>query len=183
MKNEVRFKDKDLLNSFLIKSIKSSLVTLGYKNSNKSSFELINKFQSKNNFQKNLILKENSEIENRAYTEVKTNEKKSLDYFPLGFAKSQFHENYIISQTKDGIIIIDQHAAHERIIYEKLKEDFYNKKIKTQILLIPIIINVDNIILNSLKKVFKFREVWFENRTIWFRLIDIKRNSSNYSGE
>ena len=81
MKNEVRFKDKDLLNSFLIKSIKSSLVTLGYKNSNKSSFELINKFQSKNNFQKNLILKENSEIENRAYTEVKTNEKKSLDYF------------------------------------------------------------------------------------------------------
>jgi len=154
MKNEVRFKDKDLLNSFLIKSIKSSLVTLGYKNSNKSSFELINKFQSKNNFQKNLILKENSEIENRAYTEVKTNEKKSLDYFPLGFAKSQFHENYIISQTKDGIIIIDQHAAHERIIYEKLKEDFYNKKIKTQILLIPIIINVDNIILNSLKKKF-----------------------------
>ncbi len=154
MKNEVRFKDKDLLNSFLIKSIKSSLVTLGYKNSNKSSFELINKFQSKNNFQNNLILKENSEIENRAYTEVKTNENKSLDYFPLGFAKSQFHENYIISQTKDGIIIIDQHAAHERIIYEKLKEDFYNKKIKTQILLIPIIINVDNFILNSLKKKF-----------------------------
>ncbi len=154
MKNEVRFKDKDLLNSFLIKSIKSSLATLGHKNSNKSSFELINKFQSKNNFQKNLILKENSEIENKANTEVKKIEKKSLDYLPLGFAKSQFHENYIISQTKDGIIIIDQHAAHERIIYEKLKEDFYNKKIKTQILLIPIIVNVDNIILNSLKKKF-----------------------------
>ena len=67
----VRFKDKDLLNSFLIKSIKSSLATLGHMNSNKSSFELINKFQSKNNFQKNLILKENSEIENKANTEVK----------------------------------------------------------------------------------------------------------------
>ena len=154
MKNEVRFKDKDLLNSFLIKSIKSSLATLGHKNSNKSSYELIHKFQSKNNFQKNLILKEKSEIENNTYTEVKINENKDLDYLPLGFAKSQFHENYIISQTKDGIVIIDQHAAHERIIYERLKEDFYNKKIKTQILLIPIIVNIDNIFLNDLKKKF-----------------------------
>ena len=42
--------------------------------------------------------------------------------FPLGAAKCQLHETYIVSQTQDGLIIIDQHAVHERLVYEKMKK-------------------------------------------------------------
>lgn len=62
---------------------------------------------------------------------------------PLGFAKAQFHNTYIISQTLDSIIIVDQHAAHERIVMEKLKSVLNEGgKTATQILLIPEIIEL-----------------------------------------
>ena len=48
-------------------------------------------------------------------------EKKNEKAFPLGSPVAHIHENYIISQTSNGMAIIDQHAAHERIVYEKLK--------------------------------------------------------------
>lgn len=63
---------------------------------------------------------------------------------PLGLPKAQFHNTYIISQTEDSIIIIDQHAAHERIVMEKLKENLASEsKVATQILLIPEIIDLN----------------------------------------
>jgi DNA mismatch repair protein MutL len=64
------------------------------------------------------------------------------DDFPLGSALAQFHDNYIVSQTKDGITIIDQHAAHERLVYEKMKADLAAKGILRQILLVPEIIEL-----------------------------------------
>ena len=60
----------------------------------------------------------------------------------LGYAYAQVHENYIISQTKDGIIIVDQHAAHERIVYEKLKNDYAVGKIIKNQLLLPEIVSI-----------------------------------------
>lgn len=62
--------------------------------------------------------------------------------FPLGTARAQLHENYIIAQTEDGLVIVDQHAAHERLTYERMKIDYRNKNIKTQKLLIPEIIDL-----------------------------------------
>ncbi|MBO4285159.1 MAG: DNA mismatch repair endonuclease MutL [Alphaproteobacteria bacterium] len=62
---------------------------------------------------------------------------------PLGFAKAQFHNTYIISQTLDSIIIVDQHAAHERIVMEKLKSDLtLEKKVASQMLLIPEVVDL-----------------------------------------
>lgn len=72
--------------------------------------------------------------------------------FPLGAARCQLHETYIISQTKKSIIIVDQHAAHERLVYEKLKIQFANKTVEKQRLLIPEIIEVNEATLETVLK-------------------------------
>ena len=62
---------------------------------------------------------------------------------PLGAARAQVHETYIVAQTRDGLIIVDQHAAHERIVYERLKAALDRTGIARQILLIPEIVELD----------------------------------------
>ena len=61
---------------------------------------------------------------------------------PLGAARGQVHENYIIAQTQDGIVIVDQHAAHERLVYERLKHQMAERGVAAQALLIPEIIEL-----------------------------------------
>jgi DNA mismatch repair protein MutL len=62
---------------------------------------------------------------------------------PLGAARTQIHETYIVSQTRDGLIVVDQHAAHERIVYERLKASLERNGVQRQILLIPEIVELD----------------------------------------
>ena len=62
--------------------------------------------------------------------------------FPLGAARAQVHENYIIAQTATGMVIVDQHAAHERLVYEKLKQQMDATGVKAQALLIPEIVEL-----------------------------------------
>ncbi len=61
---------------------------------------------------------------------------------PLGAARGQVHENYIIAQTADGMVIVDQHAAHERLVYEKLKRQMAENGVAAQALLIPEIVEL-----------------------------------------
>ena len=61
---------------------------------------------------------------------------------PLGAARAQLHENYIIAQTETGMVIVDQHAAHERLVYEKLKRQMAETGVASQALLIPEIVPV-----------------------------------------
>ncbi|MGL1920671.1 MAG: DNA mismatch repair endonuclease MutL [Hyphomicrobiales bacterium] len=65
-----------------------------------------------------------------------------IEALPLGAARAQVHENYIIAQSKTGMIIIDQHAAHERIVYERMKNMFHDAQMERQILLIPEIVEL-----------------------------------------
>jgi DNA mismatch repair protein MutL len=62
---------------------------------------------------------------------------------PLGAARAQVHETYIVAQTRDGLVIVDQHAAHERIVYERLKASLDKTGVARQILLIPEIVELD----------------------------------------
>jgi DNA mismatch repair protein MutL len=61
---------------------------------------------------------------------------------PLGAARAQLHENYIIAQTDTGMVIVDQHAAHERLVYERLKRQMLENGIAAQALLIPEIVEL-----------------------------------------
>ncbi|EJF75395.1 DNA mismatch repair endonuclease MutL [Bartonella alsatica] len=76
-----------------------------------------------------------------AYISSTTPSSEELSY-PLGAARAQIHKNYIIAQTQDSLIIVDQHAAHERLIYEALKNALYSKPLSSQLLLIPEIVEL-----------------------------------------
>ncbi|RWE39236.1 MAG: DNA mismatch repair endonuclease MutL [Mesorhizobium sp.] len=60
----------------------------------------------------------------------------------LGAARAQVHENYIVAQTRDSLVIVDQHAAHERLVYEALKNALHSRPVPSQILLLPEIIDL-----------------------------------------
>ncbi len=62
---------------------------------------------------------------------------------PLGAARAQVHETYIVSQTRDGVVIVDQHAAHERLVYERMKASLEKSGVTRQILLIPEVVEFD----------------------------------------
>ena len=64
--------------------------------------------------------------------------------FPLGAAQAQLHKNYIVAQTNEGLVIVDQHAAHERLVYEKMKTHLKNGEIKRQLLLIPEVVDLED---------------------------------------
>jgi DNA mismatch repair protein MutL len=63
-------------------------------------------------------------------------------HYPLGAARAQLHETYIVAQTETSVVIVDQHAAHERLVYERLKRMLANGGIARQGLLIPAVIEV-----------------------------------------
>lgn len=67
---------------------------------------------------------------------------KQEDDFPLGAARAQIHENYIIAQTARGMVIVDQHAAHERLVYERFKNQLEQQGVERQGLLTPDVITL-----------------------------------------
>jgi DNA mismatch repair protein MutL len=62
--------------------------------------------------------------------------------YPLGVARAQLHETYIVSQTNEGVVIVDQHAAHERLLHERLKNQLEAEGVKRQALLLPEVVDV-----------------------------------------
>jgi len=95
-----------------------------------------------------------AEVVREAYTSVAFEDRPSPDYppaaapfdpvdFPLGAARAQVHETYIVSQTRDGMVIVDQHAAHERLVYERMKGEMAAGGVARQTLLLPEVVDLD----------------------------------------
>ena len=63
--------------------------------------------------------------------------------FPLGAARAQVHATYIVAQTRDGVVIVDQHAAHERLVYEQMKVQLAGEGVTRQALLLPEVVELD----------------------------------------
>ena len=64
-------------------------------------------------------------------------------HYPLGAARAQVHETYIVAQTRDGVVIVDQHAAHERLVYERMKVELAAGGVARQALLLPEVVDLD----------------------------------------
>lgn len=96
--------------------------------------------KAQNFYQPNPLISPSARTEE--VNEVPSEELQDYQY-PLGAARAQIHENYIISQTEEGMVLIDQHAAHERLVYEQLKQEFSQNDVASQGLLTPEIIELD----------------------------------------
>jgi len=66
-----------------------------------------------------------------------------FENYPLGAARAQVHATYVVAQTGDGIVIVDQHAAHERLVYERMKRQLADGGVSSQILLIPEVVELE----------------------------------------
>lgn len=75
-------------------------------------------------------------------TEISNSTPPKVDY-PLGAARGQLHETYIVAQTNDGLILVDQHAAHERLMLEKIKRAMLDQAVARQLLLLPEIVELE----------------------------------------
>ncbi len=167
-KAEVRFYDNNLIRGLLVSAIRNALTRSSGKTSNTldlcdivlpqtETFLSLNEPErvlsdgvKTGNYQSSNLGKHKRQIElpDLEYKfSVKTEEidyenVKDNNFGPLGMAKAQFNDTYIISQTEDSIIIVDQHAAHERIVMEKLKSGLAEKNPVSQILLLPEIVDL-----------------------------------------
>ncbi len=83
----------------------------------------------------------NEELESDSTVSIPIQE--DLSEFPLGAARGQLHETYIVSQTENGIIIVDQHAAHERLVYERMKKHIEGGNVPRQVLLLPEVVELE----------------------------------------
>ena len=162
-KAEVRFKDGGLVRHLCVGSIKRALANAGHKAASTVSYKIMPHHQSSATRQ---LFHSNSSHAFMAMPQtagpifvheapaalqpLPTNphlqhpsavDNNQAQGFPLGLARTQIHNTYIISQTKDGMIIVDQHAAHERIVYERLKSDFA-QNIERESLLIPEVVEL-----------------------------------------
>lgn len=164
-KTEVRFKDSARIRGLLVASIRNALAQNGHKTAStigigaleKSTPHLLPTYQYKTSnlsytsqpiqkkdiFQPQPIEFNDSgySVKTIAISEDETQSTSQSSFPPLGFAKAQLHKTYIISQTQESIIITDQHAAHERLTYEKLIKNIQEKG-ESQLLLIPEIVDL-----------------------------------------
>jgi DNA mismatch repair protein MutL len=69
-------------------------------------------------------------------------EEEPAEGFPLGAARAQLHGNWIVAETVEGLVLVDQHAAHERLVYERLKREAASGPVPSQALLIPLVVEM-----------------------------------------
>lgn len=156
-KTEVRFRDQALVRGLIVGSIRQALADAGHRASNTVGAGTINSLRPETasyqqqpqtwtspprpGFQETQAAFEAfSPPSGAGVSEAPVDD--DLDT-PLGAPRTQLHENYIISQTRDGVVIVDQHAAHERLVYEKMKAQFAASGIARQPLLVPEIVDLD----------------------------------------
>ena len=141
-KSEVRFRDPGLARGLIVSGLKHALAEAGHRASTTVSQATLGAMQPENTaprlYQMDRPARHSlAHLPQQGFAEMQQSysanvveagpvEETPID-LPLGVARGQVHENYIVAQTRDGMVIVDQHAAHERLVYEKLKAQMAEK--------------------------------------------------------
>lgn len=166
-KAEVRFRDTQSVRSMILRGLREALAAAGHQASTTVAFDALSKMQAEpiQSSQTQAAMGFHQPM-NYAYSpspspsaqrpsmgnvamqafqaiaeQEEPAEMPSMD-LPLGLARAQLHETYIIAQTSEGIVIVDQHAAHERLVYERMKAQMAKEGVKTQPLLLPEVVEL-----------------------------------------
>ncbi len=158
-KSEVRFRDPALVRSMIVGGLRAAIGSAGHRASTTVASEALGKFNSfalptaarsgvpagidRRLFETGLH-ESGAQWQNSARVETSFATNEDTVDFPLGAARAQIHETYIIAQTADGLVVVDQHAAHERLVYERMKSQMQASGVKRQLLLIPEIVELDS---------------------------------------
>ena len=159
-KTEVRFRDPGLVRGLMIGAIREALATAGHRASTLGGFATIGAFRPASALQSAGNSMAIRDWRDSPHRPIGFGESQQAEFAgvepssmlgdhaeediskPLGAARGQLHETYIVSQTNDGFLLVDQHAAHERLVYERLKRQREQSSVARQILLIPEIIDL-----------------------------------------
>lgn len=163
-KAEVRFRDNTFIRNLIVSSIHQALRNQGITRNHGLNQQTLQRFQTANFApysagNHNAPLPAYGNLAEQAYEAyqpgmafqpsarfetIETPSETDIHY-PLGSARAQLHENYILAQTDQGVVIVDQHAAHERLVYERFKSQLAEGGIEKQGLLTPEIVTLDDV--------------------------------------
>ena len=152
-KSEVRFRDPGLARGLIVSGLRHALADAGHRASSTVATATLGAMQPEPTAPR-VYQMDRPSLGPRASTGfaemaqdysaqvVETPSDADPTDLPLGVARGQVHENYIVAQTAHGMVIVDQHAAHERLVYEKLKRQMAENGVAAQALLIPEIVTL-----------------------------------------
>jgi DNA mismatch repair protein MutL len=144
-KTEIRFRDSAFVRGLIVSAIRRAIGTRAITPDTLKASATVNAFRPVNPYGQGFAESAQAAFEMQmpvAGRATDAAQEQLVDY-PLGIARAQLHDNYILAQTADGMILVDQHAAHERIVYERMKAEHAASGIAVQPLLVPQVIDFD----------------------------------------
>ena len=164
-KTELRFRDPNAVRSLLIGALRDALGQAGHRATASLSQAALERITQPNRSMPDQVVRDHHApagarsfgFAERAQAPLATLAEPSGDTrgnsapdeavgadYPLGAARAQLQDTFIIAETEDALVIVDQHAAHERLVYERLKRSLANGGISRQLLLIPEVVELDS---------------------------------------
>lgn len=146
-KTELRFRDSGFVRGIIVSAVRRAIAGATTKSDTAMSAATLHAFHAAHNvpytdhFSGNAQPDFAMDMPPQGFAEVSSSD--SIVDYPLGMARAQLHNTYIVSQTANGFILVDQHAAHERLVYERLKRERAGEGIVTQALLVPQVVDLD----------------------------------------
>jgi DNA mismatch repair protein MutL len=159
-KTEVRFRDAGIVRGLIVGALRTALAAAGHRASTTVSDAALGAFRPHTGYSSPLPMRGGGGVSSipRGLAEAAAQFMAPLGapsarveaevangngaHYPLGVARAQLHETYIVAQTDQGVVIVDQHAAHERLLHERLKDQLEADGVKRQTLLLPEVVDV-----------------------------------------